>query len=105
MDARPSRAEALPALYRAILDAVGELERHGERAEAARARVAAARAYAVWDDAAERRLVRVLDGIRRRTTPTEDLPGKRGGRFRRARRGRAGRPARHDPVAGPASTG
>jgi hypothetical protein len=99
MDPRPNRADTLPALYRAILDAIGDLERRGDRTEAARARAAASRAYAVWDDAAERRLVRLLDGLRRRTSGADDR-GRRAGRFPRPRRpvtpDRAGRA---DPVA------
>ena len=47
-----SPAEELPALYRAILDRVAELERDGARAEAARVRAAATRIYSrAWDDA------------------------------------------------------
>jgi hypothetical protein len=104
MDPRPSRAETLPALYRAILDAVGELERRGERSDAARARKAASHAYAVWDDGAERRLTRQLDGLRRRTMNDDPQP-HRAGRFARGRRaGRTGRAGRHDPVARGAPT-
>lgn len=59
MDPRHVSAERLPELYRAILDAVVELERRGARREAGDARRAAARAYRVWDDRAERRLMRL----------------------------------------------
>jgi hypothetical protein len=79
MDQRSSRAETLPALYRAILDDVGELERLGRRDLAARARRDAARAYAVWDDGAERRLLRLKADL------THKVRG-RGGDERRGRR-------------------
>ncbi len=69
MDPRPSRAESLPSLYRAILDAVGELEARGDRTEAVRARRAATAAYAIWDDAAERHLNRILADLRRAAAP------------------------------------
>ena len=50
-----SPAEELPALYRAILDRVAELERTGQRAKAARVRSTATRIYSrAWDDAARR---------------------------------------------------
>lgn len=60
MDHGPTRAERLPELYRAILDAVGDLERRGARHDAARVRQAAVRAYRVWDERAEQRLTRIL---------------------------------------------
>jgi hypothetical protein len=51
----------LPALYRAILDRVAELEARGERIEAARVRADATRAYSrAWDDTARRRLESIL---------------------------------------------
>jgi hypothetical protein len=59
MDPRPSRAELLPELYRAILDGVVELERRGARREAAVIRRSATQAYTVWDERAERRLIRL----------------------------------------------
>jgi len=55
----------LPELYRAILDAVVELERRGSRVEAARARHSASRAYRVWDERAERRLLRLQAEVTR----------------------------------------
>lgn len=83
MDPRPTSAERLPELYRAILDAVVELERRGDRREAARARRAAARAYTVWDARAERRLLnlhveieRVLAGTDRRIGRSLALRGR-----------------------------
>jgi hypothetical protein len=53
-------AEVLPGLYRAVLDAVADLELRGHRRDAAMIRADATRAYsAAWDPAAARRL-RVL---------------------------------------------
>jgi hypothetical protein len=61
-------AEELPGLYRAILDRVAELEATGDRAEAARVRTAATRAYSrAWDDRARRELEAL---IRRAARPT-----------------------------------
>lgn len=54
-------AEELPALYRAILDRVAELETAGARSEAARVRRQATEAYSrAWDDRARRRLLSLL---------------------------------------------
>lgn len=51
-------AERLPRLYRAVLDAVAELEAHGHRQEAAAIRSEATAAYSrAWNLAAERRLM------------------------------------------------
>jgi hypothetical protein len=56
-----SPAELLPALYRAVLDDIAELERRGERVEAAQFRVEAIRAYSrSWDDVGRRRLESIL---------------------------------------------
>jgi hypothetical protein len=56
-----SPAEDLPALYRAILDRVAELESAGERATAARLRTDATDAYSrAWDERARRRLEALL---------------------------------------------
>jgi hypothetical protein len=56
-----SPAEELPALYRAILDRVAELEVAGERARAARLRSDATDAYSrAWDERARRRLELLL---------------------------------------------
>ena len=53
-------AESLPALYRAILDMVAELERRGRRADAVRIRSQAAAAYSTaWDEAGRRRLTQL----------------------------------------------
>ena len=60
MDQR-SPAEELPALYRAILDRVAELERTGQRAKAARVRSTATHIYSrAWDDVARRELMSLL---------------------------------------------
>jgi hypothetical protein len=64
-----SRAEELPALYRAILDRVAELETAGQRHEAARVRRQATTSYSrAWDDRARRELETLL---RRAERPTE----------------------------------
>lgn len=63
METQSSPSEDLPALYRAILDGVAQLERIGERREAALLRADATRLYsASWDQGNLRR----LDQIRRR---------------------------------------
>jgi hypothetical protein len=50
-------SETLPILYRAVLDAITELEALGFRRDAARVRVDATRAYSgAWNPAAARRL-------------------------------------------------
>lgn len=66
MDPRSDRAETLPELYRAVLAAATELDRRGDRRTAGRVRTRAARAYAVWDDAAQHRLERLLEEARQR---------------------------------------
>jgi hypothetical protein len=59
-------AEALPSLYRAVLDAVASLERAGYRPAAAEIRAAATRAYSgAWNDAAARRLEDLRDQAER----------------------------------------
>lgn len=56
-----SLAEALPNLYRAILDRVAELEADGRRTEAARVRADATRIYSrAWDERARRQLEALL---------------------------------------------
>ena len=57
MDSAPSHAESLPALYRAILDVVADLERRGRRGDAVRIRADAAAVYSrAWDDNGRRQL-------------------------------------------------
>jgi hypothetical protein len=71
-----SPAEELPALYRAILDRVADLERTGERPEAARIRTAATAAYSrAWDDKARRRLRDLLRRADRTPTAGREMPG------------------------------
>lgn len=56
-------SETLPVLYRAVLDAIAELEALGFRREAAQVRADAIRAYSgAWNPAAARR----LDALRSR---------------------------------------
>ena len=56
-----SAAEELPALYRAVLDRVAELEHRGERELAKRVRAEATRIYSrSWDDRAHRNLAQLL---------------------------------------------
>lgn len=51
-------SERLPRLYRAVLDAVANLEVHGRRRDAAAIRADATAAYSrAWNVAAERRLL------------------------------------------------
>ena len=72
-------AEELPALYRAILDRVAELEAAGDRVEAGRVRRDAIRAYArAWDDRARRQLEALLRRASRET-PGERRVGRRSG--------------------------
>ena len=71
-----SPAEELPALYRAILDRVAELERDGSRAEAGRVRAAATRIYSrAWDPRARRGLE---DLLRRAARPPSGETGPEG---------------------------
>jgi len=56
-----SPAEELPALYRALLDRVAQIEAQGRRAAAYRLRSEAARIYSrSWDDRARRALQDLL---------------------------------------------
>lgn len=65
-------AEHLPRLYRAVLDAVADLEAHDRRRDAATIRAEATAAYSrAWNAAAERRLTslqaraaRIVAGLR-----------------------------------------
>lgn len=80
-----SLAEELPALYRAILDRVAELESDGHRAEAARLRSTATQIYSrAWDEKARRRLEGLL---LRHARPAAGHPARpRGGLRSRGRR-------------------
>jgi hypothetical protein len=76
MEAR-SVAETLPALYRAILDEVAELELRGARDEGARTRSAAIRVYSrAWDDRGRRELEEILRRARRTTGRVQGAPTK-----------------------------
>jgi len=56
-----SAAEDLPALYRAVLDRVGQLEASGKRDLANQIRADATRIYSrAWDERARRELVSLL---------------------------------------------
>jgi hypothetical protein len=66
-----SPAEELPALFRAVLDGVAELERLGKRHEAAKVRADAVRAYSrSWDASGRRRLEGILRGAERAIAET-----------------------------------
>jgi hypothetical protein len=63
-----SPSEELPALYRAILDRVADLEASGDRVEAALLRSEATAAYSrAWDERARRRLESLLRHAKRPT--------------------------------------
>jgi hypothetical protein len=67
-----SPAEELPALYRAVLDGVAELERLGERTQAGRTRAEAVRTYSrSWDAAGRRRLETILRRTERTIADTQ----------------------------------
>ena len=69
-------AEVLPGLYRAVLDAVADLELRGLRNDAASIRADATRAYSgAWNPAAARRL-RILRARAARIVATRG-PGRR----------------------------
>jgi hypothetical protein len=81
-----SPSEELPALYRAILDRVADLEALGERAEAARLRRDATAAYSrAWDERARRRLDSLLRHAARPTAEERRLgrPSRRVSRQQR----------------------
>lgn len=66
METHASPAEELPALYRAILDGIADLERVGEHREAALIRTEATRVYSTsWDEGGRRRLLHIRRRIER----------------------------------------
>ena len=66
-----SAAEELPAIYRAVLDRIGQLEAAGQRAVANRVRADAIRIYSrAWDERARRELTALL---RRNTLDPVDV--------------------------------
>jgi hypothetical protein len=61
MGTDPALAEYMPVLYRVALDSIDELARAGGRAEAARLRTRAGRAYSrAWDEACRRALDEII---------------------------------------------
>lgn len=74
-----SAAEELPALYRAVLDRIAQIDAAGQRAVAYRIRVKATRIYSrAWDDRARRGLEGLLrDAADRETIQRETLRGTR----------------------------
>ena len=82
-----SLAEALPSLYRAILDRVAELEAAGRRPEAARVRASATQIYSrAWDERARQQLTSLL-ARSARPAPGEVVRRSGHGRFRGRRAG------------------
>ena len=78
METHSSPAEDLPALYRAILDGVAQLERLGERREAGLLRAEATAVYsASWDDGGLRRLNQIRRRIERIIAGDERARGMR----------------------------
>ena len=79
-------AEELPALYRAVLDRVGEYAANGDRALANRVRADAIAIYSrAWDERARRD----LEALLRRNTPQIAGPRVVGRGFRRRKLGTA----------------
>jgi hypothetical protein len=75
-----SPAEELPALYRALLDRVAQIEAEGRRAAAYRLRADATRIYSKrWDDRARRALQDLLNrtGDDRLAEPDPDRRSRR----------------------------
>lgn len=66
METQTTPAEDLPALYRAILDGISNLERVGQHREAALIRTEATRVYSTsWDEGGRRRLLHIRRRIER----------------------------------------
>jgi hypothetical protein len=80
MESHTSLAEDFPALYRAILDGVAQLEQAGHRREAGLARTEATNVYSSsWDEAGLRRLVHIRHRIER-LLAGQDRPRREGSR-------------------------
>ena len=72
-----SPAEDLPTLYRSVLDGVAELERLGERREAARVRSEAIRVYSrSWDAKGRDRLESILKRAERTVAASQGTAGR-----------------------------
>ena len=70
-------AEALPSLYRAVLDTVARLEHLGERAYAFEIRRSALRTYSTrWDDGGRRALIQLNRKARVRLSGVPDPAGR-----------------------------
>ena len=89
MEPRPSPADDLPSLYRAILDGVAALERFGARRDAALLRAEATKIYSTaWDEPGLRRMRQIrarIDRIiageeRPRLWRTRSRPAREGAR-------------------------
>lgn len=91
METQQSPAEELPALYRAVLDGVAELERRGERREAGLVRDQATRVYSwAWDAGGRRQLIELRRRVERIIADRERPRADRSSRlaFRRSNAGR-----------------
>ena len=96
MDSHTSLAEDLPALYRAILDGVAQLEGIGQRREAGLVRSEATHVYSTsWDEAGLRRLEQIRRRIDRIVAGTER---PRRDQQRGWRSGRSVQTPQHDPA-------
>jgi hypothetical protein len=96
MESHTSVAEDLPALYRAILDGVAQLEGLGQRREAGLVRSEATHVYSTsWDEAGLRRLAQLRRRIERIVAGTER---PRGSRSRSWRIPRTMQTPQHGPV-------
>ncbi len=87
METSLSPAEELPALYRAILDGIAELERLGQRREAGLVRSEATRVYSSsWDASGLRRLDQLRRHVERVVSGVEHPRTARGHPWRPFRR-------------------
>ena len=92
MEIQPTPSEDLPALYRAILDGIADLERVGQHREAALIRTQATRIYSTsWDVNARRRLTHIHRRIGRVMSGEEKPRNEQTGSWRTLRRALAAR--------------